>query len=263
LCVAAVDKHAMKTHNPFAREPGTMRERKMLRRLCSWVVCAACLAPLASAAETGEPSLGSVGPALGGTAVGGATTAGGSALDKYWVVSESDDKKSAFVFMNLEIVYPLTPRMFSVHFPLEGAEKAAKITVFVEGAVSYREIDASLITIVNGTAHVLDFAKLAAEEKEPRAGDCSGLEKLPRDLAAAKRAALAKDNSLARESSLKAGGQTIHTRYAQCVALETPSASELRTNLILLMNSQSTGGHGYVNATTITYVIEPLTPAPK
>jgi hypothetical protein len=133
----------------------------------------------------------------------------------------------------------------------------------VEGAVHYEEIDASLIMVVNGTAHALDFAKLAAEKGELRAGDCSALEKLPADLAAAKRDVLARKNSLARESSPKAGGQTIGTSYVECVALETPSASELRTSLILLMNSQSSGGKGWVSANTITYVIEPLTLAPK
>jgi hypothetical protein len=213
----------------------------MFHRLSFWVVCAALWAPLADAAETKHPSFPSRALRSDGNTP--------------YTLTVSTDKKSGHVILDeLQVDHPHPARVFSLSLPIEGADKGIKLHVFVEGHVWLEAgVDSSLITTINGKPYVMDFATFAAETKE-LPGNCSGIE-LPTELAAAKRAAAAKKPAVDQKtlSGRRAG---LDGDYLQCIVFEVPSASDLRMNLILAINSRVKARQGYVNATTITFQIK-------
>lgn len=216
------------------------------------LACAMFLLPLACAAETPGPAF-----------KPGALLSQGN--NEYLFIVSTDKKAGIVISEVLEeqlggIGSPsLATRVFSISLPLEGAEKGVKLEVFLEGAVfRLKGTDISLISTVNGEAHVMDFANFLDKKEELRSDECKKFEPV-QALEAVRRKVAAKNIAPPPKKPEMPGkpGQGAQlepetdSSFVQCILFEAPSASDLRVNVVLAMHRHNRDSAGYVNVTTI------------
>lgn len=176
-----------------------------------------------------------------------------------YALTVSADKKNATVLVtDLQLdanrFAPFATRVVSISLPLAGAENGVKLRVTIEGHVTRYEEGAgiSLITIVNGQTHVMDFAKFSPGSP-PTSGDCphpsSAQDRDVKRKVADKHSKAPKKPGIL--SKLRGNGQALlDDDFTQCNLVELPSASELRVNVILVLRRPPSDG-SQVNVTTI------------
>lgn len=181
----------------------------------------------------------------------------------------SEDKKSALIlFDGLETEWsgraPLfATRAFSISIPLTGAEKGVKLEVFLEGAVAHEKgTDVSVITTVNGRAHVMDFAKFSAPPPGESISDGCDKSGSTQERDALKRKLGAKHSDRPRKPDIAGklspnaqAGLEVDYSFVQCILLDAPSASALRVNVIFAVNRHNRETSGYVNVTTMGAIV--------
>jgi hypothetical protein len=183
----------------------------------------------------------------------------------------SEDKKSAVIlFDGLEMEWsgrtPLfATRVFSISIPLAGAEKGVKLEVFLEGAVAHEKgTDVSLVTTVNGRAHVMDFAKFSAPPSGEsvndgcdKSGSGSAQERdvIKRKLGAKHSDRPRKPDIAGKPSPNAQAGLETDYSFVQCILLDAPSASALRLNVIFALNRHNPETQGYMNVTTMGAIV--------
>jgi hypothetical protein len=193
----------------------------------------------------------------------------------YLLNISSDKKAGVIVFDALERSLQgigaslFATQTFSISIPLTGAEKGAKLGVFVMGAFAgLKGTDASVITTVNGRASVMDFAKLAppsSPNSDLVNDDCS---KFPpaQTADAAKRKAGVKQSEAYKKPASKADAQAavgFDYSFMQCILVDVPSTTDLRLNVILALNRQNENAGGYVNVAVIDFSIQGETKVAK
>jgi hypothetical protein len=191
----------------------------------------------------------------------------------YLLNISSDKKAGTIIFDAVErhldgIGAPLfASQVFSISIPLTGAEKGVKLGVFLLGAVfRAKGTDASLITTVNGRTSVMDFAKLAppsSASSDLVNEDCS---KFPQSATvdAVRRKTGAKQPEGPKRPASKGDAQVeSDSSFMQCILLDAPPTSDLRINVILVLNRQNRDTAGYLNVAVIDFSIQPEAKAGK
>jgi hypothetical protein len=154
-------------------------------------------------------------------------------------------------------------RVFSISIPLTGAEKGAKLGVFLEGSVfRLKGTDISLITTVNGQTHVMDFAKSSGASGEPVSEECAKFgSPQARDAIKRKSGAKYSDAPNKPDIATKPRSNTPlepenDSSFVQCILLDVTSASDLRVNVVLALNRRNRDTAGYLNVTTINASVQ-------
>lgn len=189
-----------------------------------------------------------------------------SAGNTHYEMSVSEDKQAAIViFDGVEAqvdgigAAPLATRLFTIAMPIEGGEKGVKMGVFLEGsAFNLKGTDISLVTTVNGVAHVLDFAKFAPDVDGLENEECKQF-RVQDELETTRRKAggtppAQKPGKPKPDEAMK---PEIDSSYVQCILFEAPSASDLRVNIVLLVNRRDKDSAGYLNVSSLNMSFRP------
>jgi hypothetical protein len=154
-------------------------------------------------------------------------------------------------------------RVFSISIPLTGAEKGAKLDVFLEGSVfRLKGTDISLITTVNGQTDIMDFATFSGASEKPTSEECAKFgSPQARDAIKRKSGAKYSDASTQPEIATKPTSNTPlvpenDSSFVQCILLDVTSASDLRVNIVLALHRHNRGTAGYLNVTTINASVQ-------
>jgi hypothetical protein len=136
-------------------------------------------------------------------------------------------------------------RTFSVAIPLTGTKRGTKLRLAIGGYVArIREADMSLMTIVNGQPHVLDFAKVtSAPGATITTDDCSKFGSPAKRVATKgksdpKESALGSKPDIARKPSSGTSGLANDSGYLQCILFDASSTS-LRLDIVLVLHRQT------------------------
>lgn len=218
------------------------------------LLTAALLAPSVWAAEPAGPAF----------AVG-ARSPGNTGYE----MEVSEDKKAGIVMFDglKQESFGSAPlfetRVFSISLPLQNAGTGVKVGVFLDGFVDKEKgTDVSLITTVNGEAHVMDFANGAEDKNCGKFPPANEIEAVKRK-AGARYAAPQKPKFANKPEAEKPRESALSRGFVQCILLDAPQASDVRVNMVLVTNRRDRETFGGLEVASLSFGIQPGDTASK